>query len=771
MTFCSLERVVMILVEDLTIVSQREIAPRIFEMVLKGEMVADMNVGQFVHLKVPDPSKLLRRPISISEIDYDKKEATIVYRVEREGTAILSKMVSGQTIDTMGPQGNGFDISVIEAGQKALLVGGGIGVPPLVETAKQLKTKGVEVVSVIGFANKDAVILEDKLKACGDVYVTTDDGSYGIKGYVSTVIDGFDWTPEDVCSCMSPKEKDMMRSRTWKRVLAAVCAGVAAVSMAACGGGTNSTAKDGVIINSVMNSTSQASLNYNPFSSTALTGVVGALYEPLFYMNNLKDDPTKLEPLMGKSYTISDDAKTIDVTIRDGEKWSDGEPYTAEDVAYTFNLLNSNKALNTGGFAGSAEVLSDTEVRITLDKPESVNALSYLSGTMIVPKHVWEKIDDPVTYTNKDAVGSGPFTVKGGNFSPTAYTFKKNPYYWDEGKPEIDGVRYVLITGGTQASQNALTAGDVDWMSAIFPNMDDVLSGYPDIQTVDVPSSQMAFMTCSNKELGCSGPITDPAVRKAIYYALDRNQINKLALNGQYSELAGSLYPYGQFTKYASDDVPDSPIPGKGRTDEAVKILEDAGYTKGDDGIYQKDGVKLSIKVAVMSDVSDWINAINVASQQLAKIGIDLHADQMSSNEWTQAMQQGQFEMSIYGLWVAGAEPWMFYNQFYATANTAAVGKSAWPNYARYSNKTVDDALNVINATTDVATKKSEYEKIQTQVFEDMPYIPILRQSGLSEMWSDKVTGWPTNDNVYANPQTWANPDLGIVLKNLKVKK
>lgn len=81
----------------------------------------------------------------------------------------------------------------------------------------------------------------------------------------------------------------MMKSRTWKRVLAAVCAGVAAVSMAACGeGGANSTAKDGVIINSVMNSTSQASLNYNPFSSTALTGVVGALYEPLFYMNNLK---------------------------------------------------------------------------------------------------------------------------------------------------------------------------------------------------------------------------------------------------------------------------------------------------------------------------------------------------------------------------------------------------------------------------------------------------------------------------------------------------
>ena len=563
-----------------------------------------------------------------------------------------------------------------------------------------------------------------------------------------------------------------MNTKRWRKAAALAVAGLMTLSMGACGGdGGGSPQSDQVIINSVMNSSSQASLNYNPFSPTALSGVVGALYEPLFFMNNLKDDPTQLEPLMGESYTISDDAKTIDVKIREGEKWSDGEPYTAEDVAYTFNLVDSNASLNTSGFAGTAEALSDTEVRITLDKSESVNALSYLSGTMIVPKHIWENIDDPVTYTNEDAVGSGPFTVEGGNFSPTAYTFMKNPYYWEDGKPEVDGVRYVLITGGTQASQNALTGGDVDWMSAIFPNIDQVLSGYPDIATVDVPSSQMAFMTCSNADLGCTGPITDPAVRKAIYYALDRDQINKLALNDQYSELAGSLYPYGQFTKYMSEDVPDSPIPGEARVDEATKILEDAGYTKGDDGIYQKDGVKLSIAVAVQSDYSDWINTINVAAQQLKEAGIEIHADQMSSNEWTQAMQQGEFEMSVYGLWVAGAEPWMFYNQFYATNSTAPVGESAWPNYARYSNQTVDDALNVINGTTDVNVKTEEYEKIQNQVFQDMPYIPILRQSGLTEMWTDKVTGWPTNDNVYANPQTWANPDLGIVLKNLKVKQ
>ena len=167
-----------VLKEDLLIVSQREIAPRIFEMKLSGEMVLDMAPGQFLHLRVPDPSKLLRRPISICQIDKVNKVATIVYRVERAGTTILSQLKAGNRVDTMGPQGNSFDLSVLSAGQTALLIGGGIGVPPLVETAKQLAAKGIKVVSVLGFATKDAVILEEELSAYGKVYVTTDDGSY-----------------------------------------------------------------------------------------------------------------------------------------------------------------------------------------------------------------------------------------------------------------------------------------------------------------------------------------------------------------------------------------------------------------------------------------------------------------------------------------------------------------------------------------------------------------------------------------------------------------
>ncbi|MDQ0221635.1 dihydroorotate dehydrogenase electron transfer subunit [Streptococcus moroccensis] len=195
----------MILKEDMAIVSQVEIAPRIFRLVLEGQMVEEMAIGQFLHIRVPDPSKLLRRPISICEIDKDRRQVTLVYRIEGAGTDIISQLEPGSQLDCMGPQGNGFDISGLEPGQTALLIGGGIGVPPLIETAKQLAQKGVKVTAVLGFATQDAVILEDEMARYAEaVYVTTDDGSYGTKGYVSTIVDQLEVYPDAVYSCGAP---------------------------------------------------------------------------------------------------------------------------------------------------------------------------------------------------------------------------------------------------------------------------------------------------------------------------------------------------------------------------------------------------------------------------------------------------------------------------------------------------------------------------------------------------------------------------------------
>ena len=190
--------------EVMRVVSQEEIAPAIFELVLEGEMVAAMKAGQFLHLRVPDDAHLLRRPISISSIDKPNNQCHLIYRVEGSGTAIFSSLKPGDRLDVMGPQGNGFDLSELNKDSKILLVGGGIGVPPLLEVAKQLHERGVEITTVLGFATKDAVILEDELSRFSQVFVTTDDGSYGTQGNVSVVINECDTEFDAIYSCGAP---------------------------------------------------------------------------------------------------------------------------------------------------------------------------------------------------------------------------------------------------------------------------------------------------------------------------------------------------------------------------------------------------------------------------------------------------------------------------------------------------------------------------------------------------------------------------------------
>lgn len=173
------------------VVSQKEIAEHIFELTLKGELVQEMiEPGQFVHIKVSDQmDPLLRRPISIADINKDKNEFTMIYRAEGKGTALLSAKNHTDMIDVLGPLGNGFPVEEAKPGQTALLVGGGIGVPPLFELSKQLIKKGVKVIHVLGFQSSNVVFYDEQFSQHGETYVATVDGSYGRKGFVTNVIE------------------------------------------------------------------------------------------------------------------------------------------------------------------------------------------------------------------------------------------------------------------------------------------------------------------------------------------------------------------------------------------------------------------------------------------------------------------------------------------------------------------------------------------------------------------------------------------------------
>jgi len=189
--------------EKMTVVKQQEIAHSIFELTLKGELVSEMKQpGQFVHLKVSDSFEpLLRRPISICDIDQEKKQFTMIYRAEGRGTKLLSLKREGEWIDVLGPLGNGFPVEEAANGETALLVGGGIGVPPLYELSQRLIAKGVKVVHVLGFQSKDVAFYKEKFASLGETYIATVDGSLGTKGFVTDVIENQNITFDILYSC------------------------------------------------------------------------------------------------------------------------------------------------------------------------------------------------------------------------------------------------------------------------------------------------------------------------------------------------------------------------------------------------------------------------------------------------------------------------------------------------------------------------------------------------------------------------------------------
>lgn len=169
--------------DSYSILEKKEIATGIFSYVIHcPEPAAAAKAGQFVHIQAEGYT--LRRPISICEIDKDRGTLRIVFEVRGAGTDKLSQLNIGDKMNMIVPLGNGFTINEIPAGKTVIVVGGGIGVPPMLQTAKSFGSSRIKAIT--GFRSKDRVILEDDFKRIGaDLSVCTDDGSYGEKGLVT----------------------------------------------------------------------------------------------------------------------------------------------------------------------------------------------------------------------------------------------------------------------------------------------------------------------------------------------------------------------------------------------------------------------------------------------------------------------------------------------------------------------------------------------------------------------------------------------------------
>ncbi len=180
-----------------TILENRPLARQVYRMVLSGPTGAIQNPGQFVNIQIP--GRFLRRPISVC--DWDGETLTLIYKVVGLGTGDLSRMAPGQTLDLLTGLGNGYDLE--KSGPRPLLIGGGVGVPPLYGLCRRLTAAGKACTVVLGFQNQADVFYVEEFRALGArVILMTDDGTAGQKGLVTQALPGLEYTYLYACGPM-----------------------------------------------------------------------------------------------------------------------------------------------------------------------------------------------------------------------------------------------------------------------------------------------------------------------------------------------------------------------------------------------------------------------------------------------------------------------------------------------------------------------------------------------------------------------------------------
>ena len=177
-----------------TILENTKLTDNVYKMILSGDTSAITAPGQFINIQLD--GFYLRRPISVC--DWNENTVTIIYKVVGKGTAYMATLAAGKQLDILSGLGNGFDTCA--SGEKPVVIGGGVGVPPMFGVAKKLLAEGKKVTAILGFNTKDEIFYEEEFKAIGcETVVTTVDGSYGIKGFVTDALKDIDCSY--TCAC------------------------------------------------------------------------------------------------------------------------------------------------------------------------------------------------------------------------------------------------------------------------------------------------------------------------------------------------------------------------------------------------------------------------------------------------------------------------------------------------------------------------------------------------------------------------------------------
>lgn len=496
--------------------------------------------------------------------------------------------------------------------------------------------------------------------------------------------------------------------------------------------------------------------------------------ESLFYTNFFTGE---IIPWQGKSFEYNADFTEVTIKLRDGVKWNDGQPFTADDVAFTFDMLIKNAPDMTMSsslkeWVKSAVVVDPLTVKVTLNKPGPRWAIENLAigqttRFVVMPKHIWGTVADPKKFEFFDMakgwpVGTGPYKlVKTG---PDSMFFDRVDKWWAVDTklvaklPEIERIIYAPVAADALA--NLYTSGDLDVgyflelgkyeaAKARNPN----LIGWTDEagKAPGAPNGCVYRLTFNNQK----APYDDPDVRWAINYAINRDQIVQLAYEGSVTKNVAPFSDGDAVQKYLKPlkDLFDKYKPDTFDIKKTAELLTKKGYKKDAAGLWTKlDGSKWQINIISLQGNP----AAPVLVQQLKAAGFDAKFETPAAAAFNSMVTSGDFETHLWVECGSLYDPWQtldhFNSKYSAPAGKPITNVRA---YTRYANPEMDkflDAMEKMNPSAD----NPEYMKLVRGAVEiylrDMPQIVFGSEYQISPKNTTYWTGYPTAKDPYIHP-------------------
>lgn len=533
---------------------------------------------------------------------------------------------------------------------------------------------------------------------------------------------------------------------------------------------------------------------WNPFAAGRRLdqGFFQAMIEPLFILN-LESPDGEVINWLGESMTHNDDGSVWTIKLRDGIKWSDGEPMTADDFLFTVKMGMEYPELSTMPTfddVEDVEKVDDLTLKFTLKEPDyrfgrNNFTVTSTSSFFIVPKHIWDG-QDPTTFTNYDPdkgwpVFSGAYTLD--SVSENEFVYVRNDDWWgvEAGFDDLPAPeKLIWVAYGSEETRTAAMARhDVDSLMGINLGSFLALKQLNDTTVAWKSDLPYAWIDPCARNLDFNltrEPWTDVDMRHAVNYAIDRDQIIDIAYEGISTKSIHWLPDYNVFKPYIQAAVDaglydEYPVDDY-NPDKAKEIIESKGYVMNEEtGYYEKDGKELTMTISNF-DATEMNSAVGLLVEQFQAVGINASQDIEPIPQFIDNLKNAGFD--TYYFFVCGPiDLWAKMDTF-STRHIPAEGESSagfYTNTQRWNTEAAQKYSDVVAKMKDLPPDDPQMTDLFLEAMKiwlpELPALPIAQATKLVPFDETYWTNWPTADNPYIQPATWWQ-SAHVIIHNLQ---